>query len=91
MQSFPDGREALIAFDVHIGEVLGASIGINYNDEGFILAKAFVFFMLYCFTLKIRVIRDCDKLTYDLTGIFQIPHLFKMRCDHLQGGDHGVN
>ena len=37
MRSFPDGREVLLAFDVDIDKV-GDSFGINYDDEGFILA-----------------------------------------------------
>ena len=40
ISSFPDGREVLFAFDADIGKVLGDSIGINNDEDGFILAEA---------------------------------------------------
>ena len=40
MNSYPDGREILLAFNVDVGEILGNSLSTNYDDEGFILAEA---------------------------------------------------
>lgn len=74
MESIPDGRETLL--DVDTGEVPGASIGINYDHEGFILPKGrLVSFKLCCFTLKTRMTQACGRLACDLTCNFQISHL----------------
>ena len=40
LTSYNEGREALLAFNSDVGEALTSAASINYDDEGFILAKA---------------------------------------------------
>ena len=40
LTAYNEGREVLLVFNSDVGEALTSAASINYNDEGFILAKA---------------------------------------------------
>ena len=38
--AYNEGREVMLSFDCDIGEVISTAASTNYDDDGYILAKA---------------------------------------------------
>ena len=51
LSAYNEGKEVMLAFDHNIGEVITSAAGINYDDDGYILAKAASILRRYSFLL----------------------------------------
>ena len=59
-----EGREVLLAFNCDVGEALTSAASINYDDEGFVLAKAGTSWVVNTLNLREDSLQNAKNLMF---------------------------